>query len=335
MKKVMITGGAGFIGSNYVRYMLETYPDYHVTVLDKLTYAGNLANLADVEQKYPDRYRFVKGDIADPVAVDDAMQGCHYVLNFAAESHVDRSIEQPGQFIMTDVYGTFVLLEAARKFEVERFVQVSTDEVYGHIPEGSSREGDALEPRSPYSASKAGGEHMAYAYHITYGVPVMITRGSNNYGPYQYPEKLIPLFITNVMDDEQVPVYGDGMQVRDWIFVLDHCTGIDLVLHKGEPGEYYNVGGGNERYNLEITKKILELTGKTDSLIKYVKDRPGHDRRYSLDTSKIRQLGWKPAYDFEEGMRLTVEWYRDNEAWWRPLKSGEFQDYYKRQYVNR
>jgi dTDP-glucose 4,6-dehydratase len=335
MKKVLITGGAGFIGSNYVRYMLEKYPDYHVVVLDKLTYAGNLANLADIEQNYGDRYTFVKGDIADPVAVDQAMQDCQYVLNFAAESHVDRSIEQPGQFIMTDVYGTFVLLEAAKKYVVERFVQISTDEVYGHIPQGSSTEGDRLETRSPYSASKAGGELMAHAYYVTYGVPVLITRGSNNYGPYQYPEKLIPLFITNVIDNIQVPVYGDGQQIRDWIYVLDHCSGIDLVLHKGQLGEAYNVGGGNERTNLEITHKILELTGKPLDLIRYVKDRPGHDRRYSLDTTKIRQLGWEPQFTFETAMRQTVEWFLKNEKWWRPLKSGEFQEYYQRQYANR
>ncbi|MEI7555382.1 dTDP-glucose 4,6-dehydratase [Candidatus Chlorohelix sp.] len=335
MKKVLITGGAGFIGSNYVRYMLEKYPDYHVVVLDKLTYAGNLANLADIEQNYGERYTFVKGDIADPVAVDKAMQDCQYVLNFAAESHVDRSIEQPGQFIMTDVYGTFVLLEAAKKYAVERFVQISTDEVYGHIPQGSSKEGDRLETRSPYSASKAGGELMAHAYYVTYGVPVLITRGSNNYGPYQYPEKLIPLFITNVIDNIQVPVYGDGQQIRDWIYVLDHCSGIDLVLHKGQLGEAYNVGGGNERTNLEITHKVLELTGKPLDLIKYVKDRPGHDRRYSLDTTKIRQLGWEPQFTFETAMRQTVEWFLKNEEWWRPLKSGEFQEYYQRQYVNR
>jgi len=335
MKKLLVTGGAGFIGSNFVRYMLAKYPDYSIVVLDKLTYAGNLANLADVEHDYGDRYSFVKGDIADAVVVDEAMRGCDYVLNFAAESHVDRSIEQPGQFIMTDVYGTFVLLEAARKFGIERFVQVSTDEVYGHVAEGSSKETDRFETRSPYSASKAGGELMVHAYFVTYGVPVIITRGSNNFGPYQYPEKLIPLHITNALDDIPLPVYGDGMQIRDWIYVLDHCSGIDIALHKGTLGESYNVGGGNERTNITIVNKVLELTEKPKELITYVKDRAGHDRRYSLDTSKIRELGWEPAYSFESALRQTVEWYMRNESWWRTLKSGEFQEYYQRQYTQR
>lgn len=335
MKKLLVTGGAGFIGSNFVRYMLAKYPDYSIVVLDKLTYAGNLANLADVEHDYGDRYSFVKGDIADAAVVDDAMRGCDYVLNFAAESHVDRSIEQPGQFIMTDVYGTFVLLEAARKFGIERFVQVSTDEVYGHVAEGSSKETDRFETRSPYSASKAGGELMVHAYFVTYGVPVIITRGSNNFGPYQYPEKLIPLHITNALDDIPLPVYGDGMQIRDWIYVLDHCSGIDIALHKGTLGESYNVGGGNERTNITIVNKVLELTEKPKELITYVKDRAGHDRRYSLDTSKIRELGWEPAYSFESALRQTVEWYMRNESWWRTLKSGEFQEYYQRQYTQR
>jgi len=335
MKKLLVTGGAGFIGSNFVRYMLAKYPDYSIVVLDKLTYAGNLANLADVEHDYGDRYSFVKGDIADAAVVDEAMRGCDYVLNFAAESHVDRSIEQPGQFIMTDVYGTFVLLEAARKFGIERFVQVSTDEVYGHVAEGSSKETDRFETRSPYSASKAGGELMVHAYFVTYGVPVIITRGSNNFGPYQYPEKLIPLHITNALDDIPLPVYGDGMQIRDWIYVLDHCSGIDIALHKGTLGESYNVGGGNERTNITIVNKVLELTEKPKELITYVKDRAGHDRRYSLDTSKIRELGWEPAYSFESALRQTVEWYMRNESWWRTLKSGEFQEYYQRQYTQR
>lgn len=334
-KTLLVTGGAGFIGSNFVRYMLEKYPNYHITVLDKLTYAGNLANLADVAEKYADRYRFVKGAIEDPTAVEGAIQGCDYVLNFAAESHVDRSIEEPGAFIMTDVYGTFVLLEAAKKHGIERFLQVSTDEVYGHVEEGSSKEADRIITRSPYSASKAGGELMAYAYHVTYNVPVVITRGSNNFGPYHYPEKIIPLFITNLIDDIPVPVYGDGLQIRDWIFVLDHCSGIDLALHKGNLGEIYNIGGGNERTNIWLTKKLLELAGKTESLITYVKDRPGHDRRYSLDTSKIRALGWQPQYEFETALKMTVDWFKQNENWWRPIKSGEFKDYYKRQYEQR
>lgn len=331
----MVTGGAGFIGSNFVRYMLEKYPDYSITVLDKLTYAGRTENLADVAEKFAGRYHFVKGAIEDAAAVEEAMRGCDYVLNFAAESHVDRSIEEPGQFIMTDVYGTFVLLETAKKFGVERFLQVSTDEVYGDIETGSSKETDRIQTRSPYSASKAGGELMAYAYFNTYNVPVVITRGSNNFGPYHYPEKIIPLFITNLIDNISVPVYGDGMQIRDWIFVLDHCSGIDTALHKGELGEIYNVGGGNERTNMELTKQLLRLLNKPESLITYVKDRPGHDRRYSLDTSKIRALGWQPQYQFDEALELTVKWFVENEAWWRPIKSGEFAEFYKRQYVLR
>lgn len=335
MKKVLVTGGAGFIGSNFVRYIMQKYSDYDVVVLDKLTYAGNLANLADIETNYGDRYRFVKGDIGDAKVVAEAMQGCDYVVNFAAETHVDRSIQEPGDFILTDVFGTYVLLEAARKFEITRFVQISTDEVYGHIPSGSSREGDRLETRSPYSASKAGGELMAHAYFVTYGVPVIVTRGSNNFGPYHYPEKLIPLFITNALENIALPVYGDGEQIRDWIYVLDHCSGIDTALHQGNAGEIYNVGGGNERTNLFITHKILELTGKGQDLLTYVKDRPGHDRRYSLDTSKLRALGWQPQYDFETALAQTVEWYKANESWWKPIKSGEFKEYYHRQYVTR
>lgn len=332
---MLVTGGAGFIGSNFVRLIMQRYPDYDVVVLDKLTYAGNLANLADIETKYADRYRFVKGDIADAEIVATAMEGCNYVVNFAAETHVDRSIQQPGDFIMTDVFGTYILLEAAKKFNVERFLQVSTDEVYGHIPSGSSQETDRLETRSPYSASKAGGELMAHAYFVTYAVPVIITRGSNNFGPYQYPEKIIPLFITNALEDKSLPVYGDGQQIRDWIYVLDHCSGIDVALHKGTPGEAYNVGGGNERTNLFITHKILELTGKSQDLITTVKDRPGHDRRYSLDTSKIRALGWQPQYNFDEALAQTVEWYKTHQEWWKPIKSGEFREYYHRQYVTR
>ena len=337
MEKLLVTGGAGFIGSNFVRYMLEKYPDYSITVLDKLTYAGNLANLADIEEKYgpQGRYNFVKGDIADPVAVKEAMAGARYALNFAAESHVDRSIEEPGQFILTDVYGTYILLEEARQVGVERFLQVSTDEIYGHVPDGSSVETDKVEPRSPYSASKAGGELIAHAYFITYGLPVVITRGSNNYGPYQYPEKLIPLFITNALEDKPLPVYGDGQQIRDWIHVLDHCSGIDTALHKGQPGEAYNVGGGNERTNMFITQTVLELLGKPDNLITYVKDRAGHDRRDSLDTTKLRALGWAPQKDLATGLRETVEWYLNNRQWWQALKAGEFKEFYERQYTKR
>ncbi len=330
MKRLLVTGGAGFIGSNFVRYMLSRYPHYEIVVLDKLTYAGNLANLADVAGN--PNYRFVKGDICDQQLVDGLVAEVDAILNFAAETHVDRSIMDAGSFIHTDVYGTFVLLEAAKKHGIERFLQVSTDEVYGDIPTGSSQEEDPFRPRSPYSASKAGGEMMVKAYHVTYELPVLITRGSNNYGPYQYPEKLIPVLITNALDDQELPIYGDGQQVRDWLYVLDHCTGIDAVLHHGEVGEAYNIGGGNERVNLDIAGQVLELLGKPRSLLRFVKDRPGHDRRYSLDCSKTHRLGWEPARNFEEGLAETVRWYVENEAWWRPLKSGEYWEYYKQNY---
>ncbi len=330
MKRLLVTGGAGFIGSNFVRYMLSRYPHYEIVVLDKLTYAGNLANLADVAGN--PNYRFVKGDICDQQLVDGLVAEVDAILNFAAETHVDRSIMDAGSFIHTDVYGTFVLLEAAKKNGIERFLQVSTDEVYGDIPTGSSQEEDPFRPRSPYSASKAGGEMMVKAYHVTYELPVLITRGSNNYGPYQYPEKLIPVLITNALDDQELPIYGDGQQVRDWLYVLDHCTGIDAVLHHGEVGEAYNIGGGNERVNLDIAGQVLELLGKPRSLLRFVKDRPGHDRRYSLDCSKTHRLGWEPARNFEEGLAETVRWYVENEAWWRPLKSGEYWEYYKQNY---
>ncbi len=331
--RLLVTGGAGFIGSNYVRYVLSRHPGYQVVVLDKLTYAGNLANLADVESN-PD-YRFVRGDICDAPLVDELVAGVDAIVNFAAETHVDRSIMDAGGFIQTDVYGTFVLLEAAKKHETRRFLQISTDEVYGDVPVGSSVEDDPFRPRSPYSASKAGGEMMVQAYHVTYGLPTLITRGSNNYGPYQYPEKLIPVLITNALDDQELPVYGDGQQIRDWLYVLDHCSGIDVVLHEGRAGEAYNVGGGNERHNIEIVHQVLELLGKPKSLIRFVKDRPGHDRRYSLDCSKLRALGWAPARDFEEGLAETVRWYVENEAWWRPLKSGEYLEYYRANYAGR
>jgi dTDP-glucose 4,6-dehydratase len=330
VKRLLVTGGAGFIGSNFVRYMLSRYPHYEIVVLDKLTYAGNLANLADIADN--PNYRFVKGDIGDQQLVDGLVAEVDAVLNFAAETHVDRSIMDAGSFIQTDVYGTFVLLEAARKHRIKRFLQVSTDEVYGDVATGSSREDDPMRPRSPYSASKAGGEMMARAYHVTYEVPVLITRGSNNYGPYQYPEKLIPVLITNAIDDQELPIYGDGRQIRDWLYVMDHCTGIDVVLHHGEVGEAYNIGGGNERINLDIATQVLELLGKPRSLLRFVQDRPGHDRRYSLDTGKLRGLGWEPARNFEEGLAETVRWYVENEAWWRPLKSGEYWEYYKKNY---
>jgi dTDP-glucose 4,6-dehydratase len=330
VKRLLVTGGAGFIGSNFVRYILSKHPSYQVVVLDKLTYAGNLANLADVAGN--PKYRFVRGDICDQQLVDGLMAEVDAVINFAAETHVDRSILDAGGFIQTDVYGTFVLLEAMRKHKIQRFLQVSTDEVYGDIPSGSSVETDPFRPRSPYSASKAGGEMMVQAYHVTYELPVLITRGSNNYGPYQYPEKLIPVLITNALDDKDLPIYGDGLQIRDWLYVMDHCSAIDVVLHEGQIGESYNIGGGNERVNLDIAGKVLDQLNKPRTLLKYVKDRPGHDRRYSLDCTKLKRLGWAPARDFEEGLAETVQWYVENQAWWRPLKSGEYWEYYKKNY---
>lgn len=332
VRRVLVTGGAGFIGSHFVRYLLQT-TDYAVVNLDALKYAGNLANLRDVAE-HP-RYRFVQGDVTDPEAVAAAMAGVDAVVNFAAETHVDRSLLEAGSFITTDVYGTYVLLEAARRAEVQRFVQVSTDEVYGSIASGSSRESDPLDPRSPYAASKAGGDLLARAYFSTYGLPVCITRGSNTFGPNQYPEKVIPLFVTNAIDDQPLPLYGDGQNVRDWLYVRDHCAAIALVLERGAPGEIYNVGGGNERRNIEVTERILAVLGKPRSLIRFVPDRPGHDRRYSLDCAKIRALGWTPQHAFEEALAATVRWYVENEAWWRPLKSGAWLAYYRQQYGER
>jgi dTDP-glucose 4,6-dehydratase len=335
MQRLLVTGGAGFIGSNYARLVLEKHPEMHVVVYDKLTYAGNLDNLKDLEGN--PRYAFVQGDIADAERVEATLRehNVDTIVNFAAETHVDRSIQEPGSFIHTDVFGTYVLLEATRKLGLERMLQVSTDEVYGSIPEGSSTEGDNYDPRSPYSASKAGGELMCHAYWETYHTPVVITRGSNNYGPYQYPEKLIPLFITNAIEGKPLPVYGDGQNVRDWIYVLDHCEGIDAVLHHGELGEAYNIGGGNEHTNMEITYLILELLERPRDLITYVADRPGHDRRYSLDTSKARALGWSPRHSFEDGMRETVQWYLAHRDWWERIKSGEYAKYYAEMYGSR
>jgi dTDP-glucose 4,6-dehydratase len=338
VRNLMVTGGAGFIGSNFVRYMLEQYPNYHLVVYDKLTYAGNLDNLKDVAERFAGRYAFAKGDICDAATVREAIQAqdVDTIVNFAAETHVDRSIMDPDAFIQTDVYGTYVLLEAAREFELERYHQVSTDEVYGHVPQGASKESDPVAPRSPYAASKASGDLMVNAYAITYGLPTTITRGANNIGPYQYPEKVVPLFVTNAIDDIPLPLYGDGLQVRDYHYVLDHCEGIDLVLHKGEVGGIYNVGTGTEMRNVDMTHLILDLLGKPHSLIQPVRDRPGHDRRYSLDVSKLRALGWEPNHTCEDAVAETVRWYAENEWWWRPIKSGErYQEYYKRQYDGR
>ena len=315
---LLVTGGAGFIGSNFIRHILTTYPDYRVTNLDKLTYAGNLENLTDIENDQ--RYTFVKGDICDREVVDKVAADADVIVNFAAETHVDRSITGPEPFVKTDVFGTLVLLEAARKHEHKLYVQISTDEVYGSILEGSFTEESPIKPNSPYSASKAGADMLVRSFYITYGLPVVITRSSNNFGPYQYPEKVIPLFVTNAFDDIKVPLYGDGLNVRDWLYVLDNCRGIDLVIHKGALGEVYNIGGGFEIPNIELTKKILELSGKDESLIEYVPDRLGHDRRYSLDCTRIRSLGWEPQADFDTELAQTVEWYRNNRPWWEKLK---------------
>jgi len=336
MVKVLVTGGAGFIGSNFVRYALATHDDWQVTTLDKLTYAGRLENLASVKD-HP-RHRFVKGDVADAAVAAPLVKDSDIVVHFAAETHVDRSIQNAGDFITTDVYGTFVLLEAARENpRLRRFVQISTDEVYGSVATGSSTETDELKPRNPYSASKAGADRLAYSYWATYRVPVIVTRASNNYGPNQFPEKIIPLFITNLIDDLPVPLYGDGQNERDWLHVDDHCRGVDLLIDKGVDGEVYNIGGGNQVKNIDLTHRLLALVDKPVSLVKPVADRQGHDRRYSLDTAKLEALGWKPAVRFEEGLAQTVNWYRENEWWWRPIKDEdpEYRKYYQGQYGNR
>jgi len=336
MTNILVTGGAGFIGSNFVRHALATHPDWRVTTLDKLTYAGRLENLKDVID-HP-RHEFVKGDVADPVVAGPLVEAAEVVVHFAAETHVDRSLLNAGEFITTDVYGTFVLLEAARNAkQLRKFVQISTDEVYGSVAEGSSRETDELKPRNPYSASKAGADRLAYSYWATYDVPVVISRASNNYGPNQFPEKVIPLFITNALENLQVPLYGDGMNVRDWLHVSDNCRALDLIIDVGTPGEVYNIGGGNHVRNRDLTQRILELLGKPESLIRHVADRPGHDRRYSLDTSKLQSLGWQPRIAFEQGLAQTVAWYQENQWWWRPIKENDpaFKAYYQTQYGSR
>ena len=333
MVNVLVTGGAGFIGSNFVRYALEHHADWRVTTLDKLTYAGRRENLHDV-MDHP-RHTFVKGDIGDAAVSGPLVEQSEIVVHFAAETHVDRSILAAGEFIRTDVEGTFVLLEAARRApRLRRFVQISTDEVYGSVPSGASTETDELKPRNPYAASKAGADRLAYSYWCTYDVPVIVTRASNNYGPYQFPEKVIPLFVTNAVDDIPVPLYGDGRNVRDWLHVEDHCRAIDLLIERGGNGEVYNIGGGNEVMNVELTRRILAALDKPQSLIKPVPDRPGHDRRYCLDTSKLRGFGWAPQASFDEGLAATVDWYRRNEWWWRPIKEQDpaFRAYYESQY---
>ncbi|MCB0045718.1 MAG: dTDP-glucose 4,6-dehydratase [Caldilineaceae bacterium] len=338
MQNLLVTGGAGFIGSNFVRYMLEKYPDYRVVVFDKLTYAGRRENLQDVAAAFGDRYAFVQGDICDQAAVRAALiaHDVDTIVNFAAETHVDRSIMDPDAFIQTDVYGTYVLLEAARDLGNLRYHQISTDEVYGHIHgDHRSLETDNLAPRSPYAASKAAGDHLVNAYHITYDLPATISRGANNIGPFQYPEKVVPLFVTNALNDMPLPVYGDGRQMRDYQYVLDHCEGVDLVLHAGALGEAYNIGTGREMTNLRMVEILLDELGKPRSLIQHVEDRQGHDRRYCMNVDKLMALGWEPDYTHEEAIRKTVRWYVNNPWWWEPIRSGEFKEYYQRLYGDR
>jgi len=335
--KLLITGGAGFIGSNFVRYMVNKYPNYQIVNLDLLTYAGNLENLKDIENA--SNYKFVRGDIADHEFVQGLFkeEKFDYVLNFAAESHVDRSITDPGIFVQTNIQGTLALLDAAKTFGVTKYLQVSTDEVYGTLGEtGYFTEETPLAANSPYSASKAGADLLVRAYHETFNLPVNITRCSNNYGPFHFPEKLIPLMIINALNDKELPIYGDGLNIRDWLHVEDHCQAIDLVLHKGRNGEVYNVGGNNERTNIDIVKTILKHLNKPESLMKFVKDRPGHDRRYAIDATKLRnELGWSPKYNFETGIEQTINWYLNNQEWWENIISGEYQEYVKSQYGDR
>lgn len=334
MKSILVTGGAGFIGSNFVRYMLGKYPDYSIVVLDVLTYAGNTANLEGLEET--GQLTFVKGDICDQKVVDDIAKNVDAIVNFAAESHVDRSILNPDAFIETNFKGTHVLLEAARKHNLSRYLQVSTDEVYGHVPTGASKESDSFHPRSPYAASKASAELLALSYVTTYDLPVLITRGGNTIGPYQYPEKVVPVFVTNAMEDRPLPVYGDGNAVRGYMYVEDHCAGIDLVLHDGLIGEAYNIGTDIEINGLTLVDRVLSVLEKPESLRQFVTDRPGHDLRYSLDCTKIGSLGWQPRFSFDEMMDLTVRWYQENEFWWRAIKEEDsYKSYYKKQYEER
>lgn len=338
MQNILVAGGAGFIGCNFVRLLLEKYSDYRVVVYDKLTYAGRLENLQDVAARYGERYHFVQGDICDAALVEATIrqQNIDTIINFAAETHVDRSILDPDAFIQTDVYGTYILLEAARKLGKLRYHQISTDEVYGHIHgDHRSLETDNFAPRSPYAASKASAEHFVNAYHITYGLPITISRGANNIGPYQYPEKVVPLFITNALNDQPLPLYGDGQQRRDYQYVMDHCDAVDLVLHQGVIGEAYNIGTGFEMTNAAMVEILLDELGKPRSLIQHVEDRLGHDRRYCLNVDKIMALGWVPDYTHEQAIRATVRWYVNNRWWWEPIRNGEFKEYYARVYGNR
>ena len=333
--KLLITGGAGFIGSSFIHYILQEHPQWEITNLDKLTYAGNLENLKDIENK--PGYRFIKGDIADRELVNNLLQNkIDVVVNFAAESHVDRSILDASPFIETNIKGTQALLEGARQYKVARFIQVSTDEVYGSIEKGKFNEQSPLSPNSPYAASKAAADLLCHAYWKTYQLPVVITRCSNNLGPFQFPEKLIPLAITNALENKSIPIYGDGLNVRDWIYVADHCRALDLVLQRGKSGEIYNIAANQEKTNLELIHQLLDIMGKPKSLMTFVPDRPGHDRRYALDATKITQeLGWEQYYSFEEALTITVDWYLNHEPWWRKIKSGEYVNYYKTMYSNR
>jgi len=336
MKRILVTGGAGFIGSNFIRFFLNKHADWQLINLDKLTYAGNLDNLRDIESD--PRYRFVHGDICDVSLVSRLMaEGPDWVVNFAAESHVDRSVDDPYIFTRTNVIGTHVLLEESRRAGVPHFLQVGTDEVYGSVEKGSSKETDPLEPRSPYSASKAAADLLALSYYTTFGLDVRVTRCTNNYGPYQFPEKLIPFFVTNALENRELPIYGDGLNVRDWLYVLDHCQAIDFIMEQGRAGEIYNIGGGQEMTNIQITDLILQELDKPQSLKKFVSDRPGHDRRYSLDISKIRQLGWSPQHSFDQAIKETIRWYLDNREWWQRIKQGrrEHQEFQQRWYQGR
>jgi dTDP-glucose 4,6-dehydratase len=332
MDRYLITGGAGFIGSNFIHYLLSKYQDIKITNLDKLTYAGNLDNLKDIETDQ--RYKFVKGDIKNRALVKELMKEAEIVVHFAAETHVDRSILDAGEFVLTDVFGTYILLDEAKNSKIKLFVHVSTDEVYGSIENGSFKEDDPLMPSSPYSASKAGGDRLVYSYYKTYNLPVIILRPSNNYGPYQYPEKVIPLFITNALENKPLPLYGDGKNVRDWLYVEDCCRAIDLVINKGKIGEVYNIGASQEIQNIEMAKKILEILNKPQSLIKFVKDRLGHDKRYSLNWNKIQELGWTPETDFYTGLKRTIKWYQENQEWWQKIKqkSLEYKKFYQTYY---
>lgn len=318
--KLLVTGGCGFIGSNFIRRVLKEDPGARVVNLDALTYSGNPANLRKIESD--PRYRFVRADVADAAAVREAMDGCEAVVHFAAESHVDRSIESADPFLRTNVLGTHVLLKAARERKISRFLHVSTDEVYGSLSDGEADEGAAIRPNSPYAASKAAADHLVRAFHVTYGLPAVIARGSNNYGPYQFPEKFLPLFITNALEGRPLPVYGDGLYTREWLYVEDFCAGLRLLLSEGRAGEIYNIGSGDRRVNEEVARQILQTVGRPESLLRLVQDRPGHDRRYAVNSEKIRRLGWKPSVCFEEGLERTILWYRNHSSWWQPLKEG-------------